>query len=150
MAVTPAVARKAQGTTISISSNVTTPVYTVIKNVTTIDGIQGGSASDIEVTNLSSVAKEFVTGLIDNGEISLNVKYDYADAGQGIVQTALTNSALCIFKVALPVAAGETTGASFTFQGTPKTFSKSIGVDGVIESSISIKVSGSVTITAAA
>jgi hypothetical protein len=142
-------AKKAQGTTISISANVSTPSYTVIKNVTTIDGIQGGSASDIEVTDLSSTAKEYVTGLIDNGEISLAVKYDYDDAGQGIVQTALEESALCKFKVSLPISGTEVTGTTFVFNGTPKTFSKSVGVDGVVESSISIKVSGDITITPA-
>ena len=139
---------QSQGTVISCSTTYDSSAtgYTAIKNVQSISGIGSGSASDIDVTDLQSTAKEYLTGLKDEGEISIALKYDYSDAGQGIIQTAVDNSSLIYFDIEIPIS-GMTTGARFSFSGTPKSFSKDIGVDAVVDSTITVMISGSVTET---
>ena len=130
---------KSQGTTVGVSTNLTTPVYTTIGNVKSISGLGSGEASDIDITHLSSDAKEYTTGLIDNGTVSLTLDYDGSDAGQIVIQDAVEGSTTLKFKITLP----DTLGA-FTFNGIPKSFSKDISVDSVITSSVSIRVTGAV------
>lgn len=131
---------KSQGTTIGISTNLTTPVYSTIGNVKSISGLGSGESNDIDITHLSSSAKEFAVGLKDEGSITLALDYDPEDVGQDAVQSAVDGSTMCKFKITLPATIG-----AFTFNGTPKSFSKEIAVDGVVSSSISIRVSGAVT-----
>lgn len=137
MAVSTAV--KSQGTTIGISTVLAVPVYVTIANVKGISGLGSGEASDIDITHLSSSAKEFAVGLKDEGTITLTLDYDPDDAGQTDLQTSVDNSAMCKFKITLPSTVG-----AFTFSGTPKSFSKEIAVDGVITSSVTIRTSGAV------
>lgn len=131
---------KGQGTTIGASTNLSTPAYTLIANVKNIDGIGSGESNDIDITHLTSSAKEYTTGLKDEGTITLTLDFDPDDAGQTMLQTALDNSSMLAFEVTLPSTYGK-----FTFKGTPKSFSKPIAVDAVITSSVSIKISGAVT-----
>jgi len=139
---------KSQGTIVSCSTTYDAAAtgYTAISNIQSANGIGSGSASDIDVTDLNSTAKEFLQGIKDEGEISLALKYDYSDAGQTIVQTAVDGSNLIYWDVEIPIA-GKSTGLRLSFAGTPKTFSKDLGVDAVVDSSITIKVSGAVSIT---
>lgn len=132
---------KSQGTTVGVSTNLTTPVYTTIGNVKGISGVGSGEASDIDITHLTSDAKEYTTGLIDNGTMSLTLDYDGADDGQIIIQDAVEGSTTLKFKITLPNSAG-----SFTFNGIPKSFSKDISVDSVVTSSVSVRVTGAILI----
>lgn len=78
---------KAQGTTVHISAENadTTPIgsatFIKIGEVSTV-GEPSGEAADIETTNLESEAKEFLTGLPDNGNIGIGGFFVADDAGQ--------------------------------------------------------------------
>ena len=77
---------EAQGTTFFWSTNastldlLTTVAGSIVGQVVAING-PSGSAGKIDVTNLGSTAKEFIMGLRDEGDISLDIIYDAADAG---------------------------------------------------------------------
>ena len=77
-----------QGTTIGIGDGASPEVYTSIPQVTSIGG-PDGSASEINVTNLSSTAQEFILGLKDEGSISLDLVFDERDTTHSLLRTKL-------------------------------------------------------------
>lgn len=124
------------------SGGTATPTtYTAIANVTSLSEFESGSASEIDVTNLSSTAKEKRLGLVDNGSFSLAVQHSNADAGQAALQARRLDGAAVNMKVILP--SGTTPTASFS--ALVKKFSKSAGVDGVVNGSVDVTVNGAVT-----
>lgn len=48
-------------------------------------GVPGPEKDEIEVTDFDSVAKEFLAGLPDNGEIPFSGFFNYANAGQALL-----------------------------------------------------------------
>lgn len=129
----------AQGATLQVDNATPGTADTAIANIKSFSGFDG-EASEIDVTNLSSTAKEFKLGLKDFGSFSLEWNPDYSDAGQNVIRAAGSN--LKTFLLTLP------NGTTAGFQGYVKNGdSISGGVDGVIDGSVSIKITGSVTIT---
>ncbi|MFV1982997.1 MAG: hypothetical protein ACC657_05590 [Thiohalomonadales bacterium] len=63
-----------QGMTVSVGDGASPEIFTVIPELSDISG-PDGSAGEIEVTDLSSTAKEFIRGLTDNGNISGTMMY---------------------------------------------------------------------------
>ena len=133
-----AVAIDTSGATITAAGTATPNTYTAIANVQDFSGFDG-SASEIDVTNLASVAKEFRLGLTDAGQLSLSINQDNADAGQLAVRAALVSGAVKNFKILLP------SGVAASFAGFVKKFGASGGVDAVVKSSIDIRITGAVT-----
>lgn len=132
---------KSQATTISIKPSGASGA-TTIGEVISFSGFDGQS-SEIDTTNLSSVAKEFTLGLNDFGSISLEVNFNINDAGQTLVDTAKRNGTVSQFVLTLPTGAKKV----FTFNGYVQGFSISGAVDAVVTASISIRISGAVTIS---
>lgn len=127
------------GKTITAGTGTATPVtFTAIANIKDFSGFDG-SASEIDVTNLSSTAKEFRLGLVDNGQFSINVDYADQDPGQQAAMAKRKSGALANFKMVLPNA------DTVTFAGYVKKFSAAGGVDAVAKSAIDIRISGAVT-----
>ena len=130
------------GKTIAAGTGAATPAtYTAVANVRSISDLESGSASEIDVTNLASTAKEFRLGLADNGSFSLTIDHSNADAGQAALQARRLDGALVNMKVILP--SGATPTASFS--ALVKKFSKSAAVDGVVSASVDVRVSGTIT-----
>ncbi len=124
------------------SGGTATPVtYTAIANVKSISDFESGSASEIDVTNLASTAKEKRLGLVDNGGFSLGIHHSHADAGQAALATRRADGAAVNMKVILP--SGTTPTASFS--ALVKKFSKNAAVDGVVEGTVDITVNGAIT-----
>ena len=133
----------AQGTTFSIDTSVSGgPTYTAVGNIKTFSGFDG-SSSEIDVTNLSSSAKEYRLGLEDNGQFAMELDRDFADAGQTALLAARDSQAGKQFKLLL------SNGENATFTGYVKKFSVAGGVDQVVKGSVDIRISGSVVWNAA-
>lgn len=128
------------GKTITVSGSPTvTPVtYTQVANVKSFSGLDG-QASELDSTNLQSVAKEFLQGLVDNGQFTAELDNDNADAGQNAARAARDGGASKNFKLTLP----DLTVASFA--GHVKKKSISGAVDAIVKSSLDIRISGAVT-----
>ena len=129
----------AQGTVVSISID-DGKTYTPVKNIKTFSGFDG-SAAEIDVSNLDSLAKEFRLGLKDSGNFSLELDRDFADAGQSNLITAQTSAAEVKFKIAFQNA----TKIIASFNGFVKKFGMNGGVDNVVKSSVDIRINGAVT-----
>lgn len=131
------------GKTITAGSGTATPVtFTQVNNVKDFSGFDG-SASELEKTNLSSTAKEFMLGLVDPGQFTMNLDGDLNDAGQAALRTKQYSGALCNFKLVLP---GAVTNLTYTFNGYVKKFSSTGGVDQIYKINCDIRISGPVTL----
>lgn len=133
---------KAQATTVKMGDGATPEVFTTIGGVTSFSGIDG-EATEIDITSLTSTAKEYLVGLTDPGNMTLEVNYDPDDAQQTAVRTALDAGTLKNFEITLT----DTTPTVITFSAYVKSFSISGGVDDKMNGSISLRISGSVTFT---
>lgn len=121
------------------SGGTATPVtWTKISNVKTFSGFDG-AASEIDVTNLDSTAKEFRLGLVDPGQFAMEIDQDNADAGQVAARAAQASGAQKQFKLTLP------NGKTATFNAYVKKFSSQGGVDTVVKASMDLRITGSIT-----
>lgn len=125
------------------ASGAAQPTWTPVKNVKSFSGFDG-SASEIDVTDLDSVAKEKRLGLIDNGSFSIDVNRDLTDAGQLALKAAQTASSLEQFKLQYP------DGSADTFSGFVKSFPIAGGTDAVLTSTVAFTISGAITSVPAA
>lgn len=131
------------GKTITPGSGTATPVtWTQINNVASYTGFDG-SASELDKTNLSSTAKEFMLGLVDPGQFSLELHTDMNDAGQAALRAKQQSGVISNFKLVLP---GAVSNLTYTFTGYVKKFTQTGGVDQVVKASVDIRISGPVTL----
>ncbi|MDQ5942492.1 MAG: hypothetical protein QG572_1307 [Pseudomonadota bacterium] len=136
-----AIALDTTGLTYTSGGTATPVTYTAIGNIKTIGDFESGSASEIDVTNLASTAKEKRLGLVDNGGFSLGIHHSNADAGQAAMQARRLDGAAVNMKIILP--SGTTPTASFS--ALVKKFSKNAAVDGVVEGTADVTVNGAIT-----
>lgn len=124
------------------SGGTATPsLYTEVINVKSFNGFDG-AASENDVTNLRSTAKEVMIGLQDFGKLSLNINPDFADPGQGAMRAARAAGLKRWFKLTLP------NGYIAAFQAFVKSMPWQGGVDAAVEGTCELRISGDVTITA--
>lgn len=148
---------KTQGTEIYIldDTNIGNEVQK-IGNITGGSGV-GGTAGEITATNLDSTAQEFVTGLKDNGTVSLNLDWDPTDLSHQALDD-LVGGANKRFFIAGSEATTQPSFATSTFtlptdrttldfQGGVLSFQKDFGTDDIWRATVDIRVSGDITIT---
>lgn len=117
-----------------------TSAFETIPNIKSFQGL-GGQAQVIDVTNLSSTAKEKRIGLRDEGELSITLDFDPDDTVQEGLRTDRANRTRQQFKITFT----DTTPTTATFYGYVNQFGIQGGVDAVIEASVSIVIDGDVT-----
>lgn len=130
-----------------------------IENVADI-GEFGEQADDIDVTNLDSDAKEFLTGLPDNGELTLQLNLKATDpvhqklsdeAGSGnrfpfcVGLSDGTAPPTVAAGALVPPAAADRT--SFTFLASVKSFRTGIKTNDAIRVNCTLRISGKITKT---
>jgi hypothetical protein len=149
---------KTQGTEIYIldATNSGSEVQKIGK-VTGGSGV-GGEAGEIDITNLDSTAMEFLTGLKDNGSVSLDVNWDPQDGSHQDIDNLVGGDNV---RVLICGSEGDTDpsyGSDFTiptdrttldFTAGFRSFQKDFGTDDVWRGSITMRVSGAITITPA-
>jgi len=129
----------ASGYTSYTSGGTATPVtWTKIANVKTFSAFDG-SAADVDVTNLDSTAKEFLIGLRDMGQVTLELDLDTTDAGQLALLSKQGSQALAQFKFTLP------NNAVATFNAYVKKVGASGAVDQPLKRAVDLRVTGAVT-----
>lgn len=115
---------------------------TTVAEVTSISG-PAFTADSIDVTTHGSTARyrEFIQGLRDGGEIS--IEGNYTTASSSLIVTQLNTSATVTAVVTLPTTPSTT---AFTATVICTAFSTEAPVDGVIPFSASFKVTGQPTL----
>lgn len=126
------------GLTITASGTATPVQWTTVGNWKSWSGFDG-QASVIDVTNLSSTAKEFRLGIVDPGTIDLEFDQDNSDTGQALLLAAYNGSLSKQFKITLPNA------QTATFTGYTRKFTSAGGVDQVVKRQGTLQISGGVT-----
>ena len=134
-------AQKSQGATIGKGDGASPEVFTTIANITSISG-PNLEAADIEVTDLSSTAKEFLQGLEDSGTIDLEGFYDQTNTQHQEMRDNVGANTAVNYKITLTQGSPAET---ITFSARVMSFSIGHEVDGAVTMSMSLKIDGSVT-----
>jgi predicted secreted protein len=128
---------KAQGTELQLGSG--SPVsYTKIPEINSFSG-PGGSVSVIDVTDLSSAAKEKLAGLNDNGQLSFELNFIPSDAQHIALRAAKEAGTTQNFKLVF------VDDTEWTFTAVVTGFSVSGAIDGVVKASVTLEISGEIT-----
>ncbi|MEI6599837.1 MAG: phage tail tube protein [Comamonadaceae bacterium] len=123
------------------SGGTATPVtFTAISEVATFSGFDG-QASEIDVTDLNSVAKEFKLGLIDNGGFTFTMNTLTSDGGQTVLRASHDASTSRQYKLTLPSG----TPSVATFTAYAKQIPVAGGVDAKVTSNVALRITGAVT-----
>ena len=132
----------AKGTTISGPGGIFAQVYSISGPTL--------SADVADVSDLESEAfyREFVNTFRDGGEVTLGLRFDPAEAGQGIA----TNGFLALFERDIPdnyTITWSNTGASTTaFSAFVTGYESSADFDAELDLSVTLKITGRPTFTA--
>ncbi|SOB86767.1 hypothetical protein SAMN06297144_1876 [Sphingomonas guangdongensis] len=127
----------AKATTVHIKVGAAAPVK--IGGIKDFD-FGGGSAPDIDTSDLDSTKREFMTGLADEGEMTLTLNYLPTDAGQTAVSAARdANTRIQLIIANVP---GNVKWEAYAYA---KTFSISGGLDQAFSASASFKFDGAIT-----
>ncbi|ATI54169.1 phage tail tube protein [Sphingomonas melonis] len=118
--------------------------FTNVKGFTDFSGLGGGTATVVDVTDLSSTRKEKLVGLADEGQIKVSLNYIPDDAGQVALEAARDGAAKTSFQIVLPDA------TQFAFDGFVLAIDKAVGVDKQVTASVSIEITGTVVKSKAA
>lgn len=121
------------------SGGTATPnTYTQVKGLLSFDGFDG-TADELDVTDLDSDAKEFVSGIKDEGKFGFEIKnLTKTDPGQQALRAARASGAVVGMKLTLP----DTSVASFNT--IVKSMPTGGGVNAVLKGKVDCRISGSV------
>lgn len=132
-------ALSSQGVTIAVGAG-SPDVPVTIPEVSSING-PSGSASIIDVTDLSSTAKEKKMGLMDEGQVTLELNYLPDNAVHETLRAARAAKTLKSFVITFT----DTAPASwFRFNAYVTAFSVSNAVDQVMKASVTLEITGAV------
>lgn len=134
----PSTAIRSQGAVIALGDGASPEVFTDIANVTSISG-PTLAASDIEVTDLSSAAKEFLQGLEDPSVVTLTCYYASANTQHQTMRDRVGSNTADNYRITLSDA------STISFSARVNEFSLDLGVDAAVGMSLSLKISGAVT-----
>lgn len=131
---------EAQGITIARGTGTGPVTYTTIPEVKSFSG-PGGSATVIDVTDLSSTAKEKRMGLADEGQLQLTINYIPDNA----VHLALRADRASRAKVPFRISFTDSGDTTWSFDAFVTGFSVSGAVDGVVEAQVTLEITGAIT-----
>ncbi len=107
--------------------------------------------STVDTTNLGTTsARTFVAGMFDPGEITLELNFDNNDAGQVLIEAAVSSGSEngWVIDFADPATGAEGGGSDpLTFSGTciVQSFSNNIGMDEAETASVTLKIVKAIT-----
>ena len=132
-------ALESQGITLAIDlGDVSPTVWTNVPETKDIN-FRTGSAAVIDVTDLSSTAREKRMGLADEGQLGVTFNRIFGDDGQASMQTARADRELRHIKLTY------SDGSVDSFTAYVLEFSTSFAVDDVLQGSATFEISGAVT-----
>lgn len=137
----PSNAVSAQGTLIKRGDRATpTEAFTTIGEIKTFNG-PSTSRTIIDVSTLSSTAKEKRAGLKDHGEISFDINFVPDDTVLADLRADLNDSVPRNFQIVFP----DTAATTWTFPALVTGFPVSGGVDDVLKGTVTLTLTGDIT-----
>ena len=134
-------ALEAQGMLLKIGNGGSpTETFATITEVKTFSG-PAGSASVIDVTDLSSTAKEKRLGLADEGQLSFTINFIPKNTQHALLRTRRDNRTLSNFKLQFT---DSSPASVWSFSAYVQGFSVSGAVDNVVEATITLEITGSI------
>ena len=124
----------AQDSKLEIKVSQTATEITEIKSFKGFDG----SASELDATTMRSTAKEFRKGLRDNGSFSVELNRVFDDPGQVALDAATASDQPSEFVLTLP------NKVTATFSALVMSFDLNGGVDALVASTATLRISGAV------
>lgn len=121
-----------------------TEVFTTIAAITSFSG-PNETAPTVDVTTMDSTAREYITGLKDQGEITFDLIFVGSNAQQQGVRTDLTNGTTRNFKLVIPDKTLEADCTTLSFAGVVTQFALTGQTDDAWRGSVTIKLSGAGT-----
>ena len=115
-------------------------VYTAVSQVVSISG-PDGSAAEVDVTALDSLAKENFMGLPDEGSVTIECIHDPDDTQHELLRSVRAAQTETPFQIALT----NSPMTTYTWMGFVTGFSLSLGVDDATKASYTIRINGAVT-----
>jgi hypothetical protein len=126
------------GKAITATGTATSTTFTPIANIHDFSGFDG-AASELDITNLDSTAKEFRLGLTDPGQFTFNIDYDNNNAGHIALRSKQVSGVISSFQLTLP------NTNVVNFSAYVKKFSLQGGVDALAKTAVDLRISGAVT-----
>lgn len=134
--------KSAQGTTISRETSLGSGSFVTLANVKSFDG-PSTQNPEIDVTTLSSTAKEFIGGLVDFGDLSMDVNFDQSAASH--VQVFADMEANPPTTTGWRITFVNPT-VTYTWPAFVKSFSLGGQVDGVYSGKLTLRLAGARTV----
>ena len=133
------------GTSLKIGDGASTEVFTALAEVTGITG-PGMSMDTVDIISHTAAGgwKEYAGGLLDGGEIKLELNFLPANTSQHLLTTAMAARTKKNFKIEFP----DTAHTTWTFSAFVTNFEPSAPVDGKLSASATLKITGQPTLSA--
>lgn len=128
-------------TIVGTSATATPTAWVQVKELKSLKP-SGASASKIDVTDLDSTAKEYRSGLVDNGTFSADVHILESDPGQAAVLAAFIAATVNTYKITTPAKTRTFSATCLKFPTSPD-----LAVDGVQTGSAEWQISGAITVS---
>lgn len=122
------------------ATNVLTKVAEVIEV-----GLPNPQTDDVDATHFESPGRqrEYIAGLIDNGEVNFRINWLPGSATDTLIAGAQAAGATRDMEVLIPKS--PTAKEKFAFAGIVKGFEKDVPIDDRMTATITVRVSGAVT-----
>lgn len=131
-----------QGMLLGVGDAASPEVYTTISEISDISG-PDGSAGEIDVTDLSSTAKEFKRGLTDNGSVTATMMFVPTDTQHAQLRTDF-NSATEVARN-YRITFTDSPNTTWTFSAYVASFSITNSLDSSTTASLSLRIKGTIT-----
>ena len=127
-----------------VSFKIGAGVATFLAEVTSV-GLPNPQISDVDATHFESPgrAREYIPGLIENGEIPIGINFDAGSVTDALINDAMAETAPITVAITVPTSTG--VDETFTFPGIVKGYEKSIPIDDRQTATVTIRVAGAVT-----
>ena len=126
---------ESQGSEFRVLNSASPALYVAVGQITSINGLRGGTATVINVSHLASTRQEKRMGLPDDGQLQITVMYDPADAQMSQLEAARSARSVISGQIALSNSPETTfTGTGFVLSiDTPIDFDDVVRCTFVIE-----------------
>jgi len=132
-----------QGTKLAKNTGTTeAPVWAPIKNMSNFNGFSG-SASDIDVTDFDSTAKESRPGLQDWDTLSFDININMSEPSHAALLADKKSGVVAPYQATL------SDGSTIAFDAYVKSFPITSAVDAVVKGTVVIKITGDIEVTPA-